>query len=110
LLVPSRRDVLSTEGTLPVALVGLGAIGREVASAVLDTPELRLVAVVDVDPQLIGKPLSALLNRAAGDLKVEEESAAALKRTAVACCSSSPARGSPPSSARSSEPSRPASM
>ncbi len=71
---------MSTEGTLPVALVGLGAIGREVASAVLDTPELRLVAAVDVEPQLIGKPLSALLDRGAGDLKVEEESAAVLER------------------------------
>ena len=71
---------MSTEGTLPVALVGLGAIGREVASAVLDTPELRLVAAMDVDPQLIGKPLSGLLGRAAGDLQVEEESARVLAR------------------------------
>jgi 4-hydroxy-tetrahydrodipicolinate reductase len=63
-----------------VALVGLGAIGREVASAVLDTPELRLVAAMDVDPQLIGKPLSGLLGRAAGDLQVEEESARVLAR------------------------------
>ncbi|HUB06941.1 MAG TPA: dihydrodipicolinate reductase [Myxococcales bacterium] len=71
---------MSTEGTLPVALVGLGAIGRDVAAAVLDTPELRLVAAMDVDPQLVGKPLSQLLDRPAGDLRVEEESPQALAR------------------------------
>ena len=71
---------MSTEGTLPVALVGLGAIGRDVAAAVLDTPELRLVAVMDVDPQLVGKPLAKLLDRPAGNLKVEEESPNVLER------------------------------
>ncbi|MHB8416729.1 MAG: NAD(P)H-dependent amine dehydrogenase family protein [Myxococcales bacterium] len=71
---------MSTEGTLPVALVGLGAIGRDVATAVLDTPELRLVAVMDVEPQLLGKSLSALIGRPAGDLEIEEESPRTLER------------------------------
>jgi 2,4-diaminopentanoate dehydrogenase len=59
---------------LPVVVVGLGEIGREVARAVLDSPSLRLFAALEIDPRLQGQPLSALLGRPAGDLRVQEES------------------------------------
>lgn len=73
---------MGTEKTLPVAIVGLGPIGREVARAVLDSPEFALVAAMDLDPQLVGRPLAELLGRPAGGLLIEEESPKALGRAA----------------------------
>ena len=73
---------MGTEKTLPVAIVGLGPIGREVAKAVLDSPELELVAAIEVDPQLLGQPLTEILGRSAGDLRIEEESPKVLARAA----------------------------
>lgn len=46
---------------LPIAVYGLGAIGLEVARLVLTKRSLRLVAVIDTDPQKVGKDLSELL-------------------------------------------------
>jgi 4-hydroxy-tetrahydrodipicolinate reductase len=55
----------------PAVVVGLGPIGRELARLVLSRPELfRLVAAVDLAPELAGKRLSALLGRRAPDLRV----------------------------------------
>jgi hypothetical protein len=65
---------------LPVVVVGLGEIGREVARAVLDSPTLSLFAVLEIDPRLQGQPLSALLGRPAGDLRVAEETPKILRQ------------------------------
>jgi hypothetical protein len=65
---------------LPVVVVGLGEIGREVARAVLDSPSLRLVAALEIDPRLQGQPLAAVLGRPAGDLRIEEESPLILRQ------------------------------
>jgi 4-hydroxy-tetrahydrodipicolinate reductase len=48
-------------------------MGREVARAVLDSPELDLVAAMDIDPGLHGTPLDSLLDRPAGNLRVEAD-------------------------------------
>jgi 2,4-diaminopentanoate dehydrogenase len=55
-------------------------MGREVAKAVLDTPELDLVAVLDIDPELHGAPLDSLIGRPAGSLRVEGDERAGLRR------------------------------
>jgi hypothetical protein len=47
-------------GPVPVVVVGLGAIGREIARAALQSEEVTLVGVVDTHPALVGTPLDAL--------------------------------------------------
>jgi len=44
-----------------VAHVGLGAIGREVVRLVLRREDLRLVAACDIDPALVGSPITSVL-------------------------------------------------
>ena len=46
---------------IPVVVAGLGEVGRMVARSVLETPELRLIGAVDPAPDLVGKPLDAIL-------------------------------------------------
>jgi len=69
---------------IPVAVAGLGQMGREVAKAVLARPELELVGAVDTDPSLIGKQLSKLLDLPLGraDLRIEGDEGAAFHRAA----------------------------
>ncbi len=55
-------------------------MGREVASAVLDTPELDLVAVLDVDPELHGTSVDSLLGRPSPNLRVEGDERTAFRR------------------------------
>jgi 4-hydroxy-tetrahydrodipicolinate reductase len=66
---------------IPVAVAGLGQIGREVARAVLARPELRLVGALESDRTLVGQPLSKLLDVALGpdDLRIQGEEAAVLE-------------------------------
>jgi len=45
---------------VPVVVMGLGAIGREIARAALQSEEVTLVAAVDTHPALVGKRLDAL--------------------------------------------------
>ncbi len=72
---------MSAEGNrLPVVVAGLGPIGQEVVRSVLATPELELVAALDIDPQLLGRPLEELIGQPAEGLVVEEESAETLGR------------------------------
>jgi 4-hydroxy-tetrahydrodipicolinate reductase len=76
----------SSDDRVPVAVAGLGHIGREVARAVLSRPELELVGALEADPALVGKSLAELLDvpKSAGlrpDLRVEDDEAAVLKRT-----------------------------
>lgn len=70
---------------MPVAIAGLGSMGREVARAVLSRPELELVGALEVDPGLVGQSLADLLElpRASGlgpKLKIEDDEAAVLRR------------------------------
>ncbi len=46
---------------IPVVVAGLGEIGRAIARSVLETPELHLVGAIDRAPDLVGKPLDAVL-------------------------------------------------
>jgi 2,4-diaminopentanoate dehydrogenase len=55
-------------------------MGREVAKAVLDTPELDLVAVLDIDPALHGTALESLLGRSASGLRVEADEKVGLQK------------------------------
>src|SRR6516164_6740205 len=47
-------------GPVPVVVVGLGAIGREIARAALQSEEVTLVGAVDTHPGLVGNALSSL--------------------------------------------------
>ena len=67
---------------IPVAVAGLGQIGREVARAVLGRPDLQLVGALDTDRTLAGQPLSKLLDVAFGpdEVRVEGDEAAVFGR------------------------------
>jgi 4-hydroxy-tetrahydrodipicolinate reductase len=54
------------QARVPVVVVGLGPIGREVATLVVGRPDLfRLVGAVDRAPELVGRPLTTVLGRRA---------------------------------------------
>jgi 4-hydroxy-tetrahydrodipicolinate reductase len=65
-------------GPIPVAIMGLGFIGREIARAALASPELALVAAVDSAPSLHHKPLAELVPGAPKSLRVEPDAARVL--------------------------------
>ncbi|HTS81614.1 MAG TPA: dihydrodipicolinate reductase [Myxococcaceae bacterium] len=50
----------ANSGPVPVVVMGLGAIGREIARAALQSEEVTLVGAVDTHPALVGKRLDAL--------------------------------------------------
>lgn len=56
--------------SIPVAVMGLGEIGRMVARAALTIPDLDLVAAVDIAPERAGKPLADVLKAAAREITV----------------------------------------
>jgi 4-hydroxy-tetrahydrodipicolinate reductase len=66
---------LADGGAIPVVLQGLGEIGRAIGRAVLEKPELRLVAAID--PAHAGKKLPDLLGPGAPDLAVLSDPAKA---------------------------------
>lgn len=68
---------------LRVGVVGLGPIGLEVARAIVERRELKLVAAVDVAPALSGKPLAELLPGAPADVKIAATLDGALTATRV---------------------------
>ncbi len=49
-------------GRVPVVVMGLGHIGREIARAALASEELDVVGAVDIAPQLVGASLGELLH------------------------------------------------
>ena len=53
--------VEAQKGSIPVIVMGLGQIGRDIACAVLASAELHLVGAVDHDSTLIGRTLVELL-------------------------------------------------
>ena len=70
---PSRgRDHRDPERMVPVIVVGLGEIGRAVASAALRHPRLSLVGAIDRDSRLVGRSLQDL-GVAGSGVKVAKE-------------------------------------
>ncbi len=63
-------------GGIPVVVAGLGDIGRAIARAVLETPQLRLVGAVDPASSIAGRKLETVLNSAAPDITVAQDGAA----------------------------------
>ncbi|GAO05369.1 dihydrodipicolinate reductase [Anaeromyxobacter sp. PSR-1] len=63
---------------IPVVVMGLGEIGRAIARAALARPDLELVAAVDSDPSLAGRPLGELLGVPAPSVKIAADPKAAL--------------------------------
>ncbi len=55
---------------IPVAIVGLGEVGKAIARAALTVPDLEIVAAVDRAPSLVGRSLSEVLGAAAPEVKV----------------------------------------
>ncbi len=55
---------------IPVAVVGLGEVGRAIARAAAASPLLRLVAAADPAAGIAGRPLDRLLGAPAGGLTV----------------------------------------
>lgn len=70
----------STDRPISTGVVGLGPVGRAVARAVMLTAELDLVAVVDNDPKLAGRPLRDLVEVATTELTVTSEVGDAFER------------------------------
>ena len=64
---------------LRVGVVGLGPIGLEVVRAILSRGELRLVAAVDVSPELVGRSLAEIVTGAPEDVKIAGTLDGALK-------------------------------
>lgn len=63
-----------------MVVVGLGAIGQEIARAAWGSPEVELVGAVDTQPQLVGRPLSEVVGVAGLRGKVTATLEAALGR------------------------------
>lgn len=62
---------------VPVAVMGLGEIGRRVARAALTVPGLELVSAADAAPSIAGRPLGEVLVAAAPDVRVQARAAEA---------------------------------
>ncbi len=60
-------------GPLPVAVLGLGSIGRRIAEAALASPELTLVGAIDRAPALVRKPVADFVPGASSKLKVDHD-------------------------------------
>jgi 4-hydroxy-tetrahydrodipicolinate reductase len=58
---------------IPVVLVGLGWVGREIGRAALSFPDLQVVGAVDPDPSKAGKPLKEILECPAPEITVSED-------------------------------------
>lgn len=56
-----RKATPTTDGQVPVVVMGLGVIGQAIAQAALRNDEVALVGAVDVNPAWTGMPLAHLL-------------------------------------------------
>lgn len=70
----------SSDGPVPVVVMGLGFIGQEIARAALQSEELELIGAVDKSPSLAGKKLSDALGIPAGTFKISSTIAQAIGR------------------------------
>ncbi len=67
-------------GPLPVAVMGLGHIGRRIAEVAHASGELTLVGAVDASPAFAGKPLPELVPGSPKGLKVDRDLGQVLPR------------------------------
>lgn len=58
---------------IPVVVMGLGEIGQAIARVALGRPELRVVGVADVHPELAGRPLGEVIGTNGPDLRIEPD-------------------------------------
>ena len=58
--------------TIPLAIIGLGAIGRLCAEIALERNNLAIVGAADLNPELAGRDLGQVLGRPVMGLKVEK--------------------------------------
>lgn len=70
----------SGSGRVPVVVMGLGAIGQEIARAALSSDEVELIGAVDSSPTLAGRTLADVLGQATGTMKVQSSISAAVGR------------------------------
>ena len=76
---------------LKTIIVGLGPIGAACARAVDATRDMRLVGLVDVDPEKVGKPLSRIDDTSTSEVIVADDIGSATREgadVAVVCTSS----------------------
>jgi len=64
--------------TIPLAVIGLGAIGRLCAEIALERDNLAIVGAADLDPELAGRDLGQVLGRPDAGIRVGESLAEAL--------------------------------
>lgn len=70
----------AARGPIPVVVMGLGFVGRDVARAALASPEVRLVGAVDIDPKLEGRKLGEWIGDASTQVRVSSSLKDALGR------------------------------
>ena len=68
-----QRGGAEEERIIPVAVMGLGHVGRQIALAARAHPRLELVGAIDRDGGLVGKSLGALLEDPTVDLTVTRD-------------------------------------
>ena len=68
--------------TIPVVFVGLGPIGRLCAEIALERTGLEIMGAVDIDPDLVGRDLGAVLGGEAKGVIIRNDIASALSEAA----------------------------
>lgn len=68
-----RRGAEDEERIIPVAVMGLGDIGRAIARAAGAHPRLELIGAIDSDHRLANRPLAEVLGDDAHDLHISRE-------------------------------------
>src|SRR5688572_24747036 len=68
-------------GPVPVVIMGLGFIGRQIARAALLSPEVKLIGAVDSQPQLAGSRLGELVQDASTSVRITADLEEAVGRT-----------------------------
>ena len=76
---------METNKPIRVVHTGVGPVGCRVIALILERPDLELVAVVDTDPEKVGRALEEFVPDAAGmGLKIAAETTATVKETNAA--------------------------
>ena len=56
---------------IPLALIGLGPLGRAIAADGIRRGRIDVQAAIDLDPELVGRPLAELVDGAPSDVRVQ---------------------------------------